>query len=332
MDRRFTRRWQRYGLLLGVVGVVAYAAHRFRTEPSASDQHESAGDEQRLITERHGAAFLVDRRIESGRVDAVTERVERTLAGSDPQRLLGLEGASTASLFLDRSGSDPELLWYVEVPRTIVAKWADPERTVADAFPIGHDALAEPSQATDRSLLVHAANPRRPRRLAADGSNSNEAGTLAVAVDGTVPGVDVDLVRMDLEPGLPERFADWFAKVSRRVIDGELDLGRVEAWSGEMLDAERMYTESLLIERGDDGYAGYLYMEAADMQGVYDAYYDTRNPVARASEHLLGRLLRNPECVLEYPLETDAELLAHAVNPDRPRRPEDCPERSYSNN
>ena len=328
MDRRFTRRWQRYGLIPGVIGAVAYTAHRFRTEPSAGDQHAPSENRKRLITEHHGAAFLVGRRMESGRVNEVTDRVERTLTGSDPQRLLGLEGASTASLFLDRSGSDPELVWYVEVPRAVVSTWEDLEGTVANAFPIAHDALEEPTEATDRALLVHAVNPRRPRGLANDETSSNETRTLAVAVDGSVPGVEVDLVRMGLEQGLPHRFADWFAGVSQRVIDGELDLGRIETWSGEMLDAERMYTESPLLERGDDGYTCTLYMEAADMQGVYDAYYDTRNPVARVSEHLLGRLLRNPECVLEYPLESGTELLAHAVNPNRPRRPEDCPERS----
>lgn len=327
MNRRSSR-WQRYGLLLGAIGAVTYAMHRFRTDASASERRKPSGNEQRIITERHGAAYLVGRRIEPDRVDAVTKHVERTLTESDPQRLLGLEGASTATLFLDQSGGAPELVWYVEVPRAVVAEWTDPERTVADAFPIDHDALEEPTRSTDRSLLVHAANPTRPRTLAPSGSSPDGARSLAVAVDGTVPGVDVDLVRMRLRPGLPERFADWFERLTRRVIDGDLDLGRIESRSAEMLDAERMYTESLALERGEDGYTCYLYMEAADMQGVYDAYYDTRNPVARVSEPLVGWLLENPECVLEYPLESDAELLAHAVDPNRPRRPDDCPERT----
>ncbi|QSW99682.1 hypothetical protein [Haloterrigena alkaliphila] len=327
MDRRLGR-WLRYGLPLGAIGAAAYAASRSRTEPSASEQREPSGNAQRIITERHGAAFLVGRRIDPGRVDAVTEHVVRTLTGSDSRRLLGLEGASTASLFLDRRGDEPELVWYVEVPRAVVSEWTDPDRTVADAFPIAHDALEEPTRPTDRSLLVHAANPTRPRTLAPSDSSAGETRSLAVAVDGTVPGIDVDLARMRLRPGLPERFADWFERVSRRVIDGDLDLGRIESRSAEMLDAERMYTESLVLERGEDGYACYLYMEAADMRAVYDAYYDTRNPVARVSEPLVGWLLENPECVLEYPLESAAELLAHAVNPNRPRRPDDRPERT----
>ncbi|MDQ2049430.1 hypothetical protein RBH26_02930 [Natronolimnohabitans sp. A-GB9] len=59
-------------------------------------------------------------------------------------------------------------------------------------------------------------------------------------------------------------------------------------------------------------------MEADEIQQVYDAYYDTRNPVARASECLLGRQLENPECILEYPPETNVELLVHAADPESP--------------
>lgn len=61
-------------------------------------------------------------------------------------------------------------------------------------------------------------------------------------------------------------------------------------------------------------------MEADKMHQVYDAYYVMWNPVARVSEIVLSLALRDPSPILDYPLETDFELLAHAVAPNRPRR------------
>lgn len=322
MNRRSVRRWLRYGLPLGALAAAAYARTRSRSQ-SRTDRVATDG---RIITEHHAAAFLVGRRIEPNDVEAVLDRVERTFAGVDPQRLLGLEGASTATLFLDRSGVDPELVWYVEVPRAVVTAWDDPHRRVTDAFPVAHEALERPARSVDdprdRALLVHAANPVRPRAF--DGGSTTGERSLVVGTGDIDSIVDVDLVRMRLRPGFPERFADWFERITRRVIDGDIGLGPIESRGAEVLAAERMFTESLFLERSDDGYTCLHYMEADDMERVYDAFYDTRNPVARWSERLLGRLLENPDAVLEYPLETAARPLAHAVDPNRPRRPAEC--------
>jgi hypothetical protein len=129
---------------------------------------------------------------------------------------------------------------------------------------------------------------------------------------------------LHLKPGLAEWLADRFAGLSRRVENGEIDLGPVETWSGEMLEAEDMYTESVVLERRPEGYVLCGYMETEAMDGVYDAYYDTWNPVARASELVFGRVLEEPAQILEYPLGTGLEVLAHAVDPDRPRKPQEC--------
>lgn len=87
-----------------------------------------------------------------------------------------------------------------------------------------------------------------------------------------------------------------------------------------MIDVENMFTESIFPERGVEGYALAWYMEADEMRRVYDAYYDTRNPVARLSAFVLDRILVDSNSILDYPLDTDVEVLAHAVTPDRPRR------------
>lgn len=285
------------------VAAVAYGRQRSRSDSARCDPPAA--------TEREGAAFLVRRRVDPERVESLRAHVAAIVPRGDPEPVLGLEEATTASLFLDLEGADPELVWYLEVPRSVADRWDDPRSTVAEAFPVDHEAVVDADDPVDRELLVHAANPARPRTVA------SEDGSLVTGPDGAA--VDVDLVRMRLEPGLPERLADWFAGLSRRVADDDLELGPIETWSAAMLDAEHMYTESVFLERRADGYALVGYMECEEMARVYDAYYDTGNPVARGSEVVLGRVLEEPGTILEYPLETDVELLAHAVAPDRPR-------------
>ncbi|WP_247002064.1 DUF6176 family protein [Halosolutus gelatinilyticus] len=326
MARTRGRRRLRYGLLVGTLGALAGAAYRRRR--SRIDRTPTS---EAVITERHATAFLADRAVDPTRVDELGTRVSQTLAEADPSELLGVDGASTATLFLDRGGAEPILRWYVELPRSVVDAWNDPDATIDEAFPIAHDALEPMDEPIDRELVVHAVNPSRPRSIAADDSDADpnpdadrESGSLLVAADRDESGVDVELVRTRLESGFPERFADWFAELSRRVVAGDLDLDRVQSWSAEMLDAEEMYTESIFLERGADGYAALQYMEARDMRQVYDAYYATWNPVARLSELLLGRLLEEPSRILQYPFGSDIEPLAHAIAPDRPRRVADC--------
>lgn len=137
--------------------------------------------------------------------------------------------------------------------------------------------------------------------------------------------VDIVFVSVWFTAGLAERLADWFADLTHRFKAGELRLGPIETWSVEMIDMENMYTETLFLERSATGHELLSYMEADEMQQVYDAYYDTWNLVARVSEIALNWALRDPSPILDYPLETDFELLAHAVTPNRPRRVSDLP-------
>lgn len=211
--------------------------------------------------------------------------------------------------------TDPELVWYVELPRSVVTAWDDPETTVAEAFPFKHDALRDTDDIVERELLVHAVNPLRPQTDVCCGVASQ-----STTDSGSDRIVDVALVSVWFDSGVPERLADWFTNLAQRFKAGELELGPIETWSTEMIDMENMYTESLFLERSATGYELLIYMEADEMQQVYDAYYDTWNPVARVSEIVLSWALRDPSPILEYPLETDFELLAHAVAPNRPRR------------
>ncbi|SDR28456.1 hypothetical protein [Natronobacterium texcoconense] len=310
MNSRPIRSWLIRGIVLGtLVGVVGYALQRTRSslDPSAS------GSETDVITERHATAALVRRRVDPAGLESLREHVAETVVDGDPNRLLGLEAVTTASLFLTGEREEPELVWYVEGPRSAAA-WDD--RQLENAFPIDHEAILEDGdQWIDRELLVHAVHPERPRTA---------TGGERLVASGDELERDVELVRLPLESGYPERLAEAFAGVTRRVVDGELELDRIENWSAEMLEAEAMFTESIFLERSADGYTLWQYMEAEDMDGVYEAYYDTWNPVARVAEVVVGRVLEEPDRILSLPLGTDTELLAHAVDPDRPLQVEDC--------
>lgn len=370
METSSRTRW-----LLGaaVAGVAVAGLARVRSQ-STRDGATIAGGASRettgadAITERHATPFLVRRAIDPERVDELRDHVVETLSGADPDALLGLDGASTATLFLD--GEEPQLVWYVEVPRAVLAGLDEPAARVADAVPIdhdaidddtsretvagvttddatGHDATTHDATRVERSALVHAASDTRPRSCWArdevtDGQRAREGVTggqpterrSTTADDAAGPAlvtapfddacVEVELVRMELAAGLPERLADLFERLTRYVESEDRELTRIESWSAEMLEAERMYTESVFLERAPDGYALEGYMETADVAGVYDAYYDTSNPVARASEWVLGWALVDPSVILSYPLETGVESLAHAVDPDRARTPAEC--------
>ena len=296
-------------MILGgiALGTAAWLNRHLRRSTSPSTNE--------FINERHMSAFLVRRRIDPESVEAIIKSVSRTISEDDPSPLLSPEGATTASLFLNRNLTDPELVWYVELPRSVVAAWDDPEATVAEAFPFKHDALSDTDDIVERELLVHAVNSLRPRTDVSGGVASQ--GTTDSGSDRIV---DVALVNVWFDSGVPERLADWFAGLARRFKAGELELGPIETWSTEMIDMENMDTESLFLERSANGYELLIYMEADEMQQVYDAYYDTWNPVARVSEIVLSWALRDPSPILDYPLETDFELLAHAVAPNRPRR------------
>ena len=296
-------------MILGglALGTAAWLNRSLRRSSSTSTDE--------FINERHMRAFLVRRRIDPERIEAIREAVTGTISKDDPSPLLRPEGATTASLFLNRDSTDPDLVWYVELPRSVVADWDDPEATVSASFPVEHDALSDTNDTVERELLVHAVNPRRPQMDVSAGVTPR-----CVIDSGNKRRVDVAFVSVWFKSGVPERLANWFADLAHRFKAGELELGPIETWSTEMIDMEKMYTESVFLERSVNGYELLIYMEADEMQEVYDAYYDTWNPIARASEIVLNWALRDSAPILDYPLETGFELLAHTVASNRPRR------------
>lgn len=241
--------------------------------------------------------------------------------GTGLEAVLPVDGVSTASVFV-RGDDLSDLVWYVEHDGD--EQWCDPAAVVREQSPLfpalaGFLAEREPTVVADGERdavrLVHASLPGRPRGFA------DQTGELPVVLsaddaDGGLP--DVVPLRLAVEPGLGTAVARLFAGIVSRLADDGFVERAFDSWTQPVLEAEGMYTETLLLERTDAGYDLWWYMESAGMEQVGEAYYETDNRVARASEHVLGWVLERPERALAHPGEaTDFELLVHAVAADR---------------
>jgi hypothetical protein len=275
------------------------------TERSAGDPATRRGDDRRRsATVEDPAAltrtrsFLLRQPLAPGAAATVRERVaelEPDDGGTD--WLLPGPGVVTVSLFRREADGGGELVWYVEVDDE--TPWADPaavQRRSPLFDPPGR-LLSGPARhygAGER--VIHALHPGRPPRP---------------------DPVDVVLVRVGIAPGL----GTWLARLLAGAIDllrGTAVERRLVAASGEVLDEEGMWTESLFLDRSDDGDGVLWYMEAADMDRVLDAYETSDNPVARWSERVLDHVFEDPISLLDDPrAASDYEPLAHATAPAR---------------
>lgn len=266
---------------------------------------------------------LVRQGIEPGRAEAVRKLVadfDGTTAETPGTSLLPIDGVHTVSLFLERPGDTDEpddrqawLVWFVEVdgnPGPELER--DLSGTIRVASPLfdgddadaGLDEYLADAETYSRGQagaerMVHVGLPERPR---GDSDDPPE----------------VALWRLRFRPGPGE----WFVRALTRsmaLTEGTAVERAFDRWSQPVLEDERMWTETLFLERSDEGYAVLQYMEADSMQGVWEAYHETDNPIARTSERVVGWFVERPERALHGdPIaQCEFELLAHAVNPDR---------------
>lgn len=261
-------------------------------------------------------AFVVRQPIAPGETQSVRDRLSemRPSDESGTAWLLPGDDVVTASLFLvrgdrsederenERSEGDGEtadaLVWYVEVEAD--GDWTDPvaelarRTTLYDEFE--ESPSGQPRLYGESERVVHASNSARPERPVT---------------------ADVVLIRVGIEPGLPT----WLARLMARAMDllaGTRVARKLESSSGEVIEDERMWTETLFLDESDGDCALLWYMEADDMGRVMEVYGTTDNPVARWSEVLLDFLFGEPMAALGDPMDaSDHELLAHETNSTR---------------
>ncbi|MFC4553020.1 MULTISPECIES: DUF6176 family protein [Halorussus] len=115
---------------------------------------------------------------------------------------------------------------------------------------------------------------------------------------------DVVLTKQKVEPGKEERLREWMAEVRSR-----------EDEALETLAQEGMHTESAFLEHTDDGTYLVYFMEADDMDAVYDAYQNSDHDIDHEHQSVMAETLADFENVGDY------EPLYHLVNHERPGTP-----------
>lgn len=289
-------------------------------------EHDPDGGRTRALPDRGGIdvfdSLIVRQRVDDA--DVVREAVASWAVGGDDARtLLPVDGVTLVTLFLDDGRGDdrePALCWYVEVVDDDAPQWRDPAATVRDSplfdGPLaGHvTGITVHRDGGDERLLVHATNPRR-RALYAD----RPGRTMVVPAAGEELSIVVAVATARLRPGLPSRLA-WL--VGRAAV-GVKSVGPVGRWARdqtEVIEEEGLYTESLLLERRTGGHRIHYYMETASTEQLYEALAASGHWTARVGEWAIRRLFvpADAERFLSPPLGTDAEVLIHAVHPDRP--------------
>jgi hypothetical protein len=278
-------------------------------------------------------SLLVRQPIRDGETGAVRETLAawaREQTDGDARTVLPVEGVTLVTLFLDTGGfgwreDDTDrgdaLLWYVEVGNGDAPAWRDPDATIRDASPLFEaglekhldaDAMVHAGGWDGHRYVTHATNPHRRERYA-----DAVGDTLVAPVAGETLPIPVVLVSLGLRGGLVSTL------VARAVdaVNWLKGFDRVQAWARDETDtieAEAMYTESLLLQTVGARQVVHYYMETEDMDQLYEAFSESDDWEARFSEWLFRRVLATPETFLEPPLESDCEVLLHAVDPERP--------------
>jgi hypothetical protein len=312
---------------------------------TAGSDTDDAGDRSTDFPDRGGIdvfdSVFVRQPIRDGQTDAVREtlaRWARDHAERDARTVLPVEGVTLVTLFLDTGGfgwqpagdggsggTDTDrrdaLLWYVEVPDDDAPAWTDPDATIRDRSPLfaaGLDELLADTATVHadgrggHQLITHATNPHRRDRYA-----DHCGPSLVAPVAGDDLPIPVAVLSLPLKPGVVSWLTgrvvaagNWLKRFDR-VADAIRD-------ETDTLEAEAMYTESLLLEPVADRRVLHYYMEAEDVDRLYDAFEDSDNPEVRFSKWAIRRLFEDPGAVLEPPVESACEVLVHAVDPERP--------------
>lgn len=297
-----------------------------RTEAHLVRQPLAADDDDAVAADDAAAAEAVASIVEDRRPD-------------DPRGtdwLLPGDEVVTVSLFSERE--PPALVWFVELAGE---GWSDPADEIRRRSPLfdadreahlaGADTGRDPggdgsgrgsaddddadvtttddagsdadAGATDaRSRIAHLANPGRP---------------------ATPDEPDVVLVDLDVRSGPGTWGMRLVAGALDRLLAGALDpvtawpRRQFEAQATEIVADERMWTETLWLERRDGRYAVRWYMEADDLGHAQAAYEAAESGLARLSDALIEQLFGASVDSLADPRAASETLLAHATAADR---------------
>jgi hypothetical protein len=259
--------------------------------------------------------------IRAGGTDAVRDLLAAWV-GEDREGgarwLLPFDGIDVCTVFLD--GGEPDaLVWYVQVDDDDREPWVDPAAAIREsplfAAGLGDLLTGEPTVLADgvdgAQLVVTATHPDRQAWYEAAGGRP-----LVAPVAGEELPVAVAMVAVPLRAGP----VSWLAARGTRLVNWlkrATPLGERFRDDVEILAEERLYGESLLLAPGDGRQVLHYYVETERIGQLYDAFEASTDWKARVGGWLLRRLLARPAVLLDPPLESDYEVLLHAVDPER---------------
>ena len=112
---------------------------------------------------------------------------------------------------------------------------------------------------------------------------------------------DVLLSKQKIKPGKTAHLKEWMSEIQTR-----------EDEAIETLKHEGMHSEAAFLQKTEDGDFLVYYMEADDMDHVFEAYRQSEHEIDHEHREVLEDVLEDGSDVGNY------ELLYHLTNPDRP--------------
>ena len=267
-------------------------------------------------------ALFVRLPIRGGETAAVRTVIREWVAANrdgDARTVLPVAGVNLCTLFLDGRGERDALVWYVEMVDDDAPAWADPLAAVREshlfdaglAGLVADDATVHAAGVDGHQLVVNASHPQRQSWYDAVCDRP-----LVAPVAGDDLPIEVAMVAVPLRPGL----VSWLTARLTRVgnwLKRATPLGPALRDQTAVLAEERMYSESLLLEPRDGRQVLHYYMETESMAQLYEGFEASDDWTARVGRWVLPRMLARPEVMLDPPLESDYEVLVHAVDPNR---------------
>lgn len=274
-------------------------------------------------------SLLIRQEIRAGETEAVLDVLSDWVAANrdgDVRTLLPVDGVTLLTLFLDRGefhcdGTGSALLWYVEVVDDDADAWETPDETVRNTSPLYEtelrgllkdDATVFVDGQDGHQHVTHATHPHRQEHY---------AGRCGRPLVAPVAGDDLPIVVAITSVPLKSGGVSWLVTQAVRLGNWFKQFDRISEWlrdQTDTLEEEAMYTESLSLEPVDGRRVLQYYMETEDMDRLYDAYGESDNWEVRFSDWVMRRIFLNPDQMLSPPLESDCDVLIHAVHPERP--------------
>lgn len=129
------------------------------------------------------------------------------------------------------------------------------------------------------------------------------------------------LLRVKLKSNAVQLFVRQLPEIRAHLPESAILTIALRRFFETILQIEDLYTESLFLDRREDGDQVFWYMEAEDISQFYEYFetaLDANSLLAIVAKEIICRSIENPEKALSYSENPDElELFLHGTNPTR---------------